>query len=564
MNIVSIIRARIREMRLIGLTVVAACFAALPVLAKDRWITAKTEHFEVLSNANESEARVLVAKLEQFREGFLTIAPGKPFREPRTTVVIFNRDRDFTPYKPLYNGKPKENLVGVCSSQFDEVVIALSAERDLDRTITTIYHEYVHLLMSARGMQLPPWLSEGLAELYETMEFEGDKVMVGRHNPLHALMLSRGELMPLERLFAVTHRSPEYNESNRRGIFYAQSWAIVHYLITGQRKDKKPGEGFAEFIAWMSTGAPPEEVMQQVYGMSLEQMRENLDSHIRGGRYVLKTYQVPKIDFAARVKFQPATDFERDLILANLKWRLQRNGDATYQMMQLAEREPTSPRPQEVLAAVYGQSNERQMAIDHWKAAARLGTTNAYVYGLLAQDSLRQYMVGVKPSFRLKPEACAELREWLDRATTMSPDYAEAWDWLALTEAFAEKPRPSVVKVLQTKREVFGDRPRLLAGFAQIALRIDQTAFAEQLVEALLKRADVKRPSEQGNQVKGLSAQMNDARGHSWQRTEYYPEVLTIARAVRGEIKKLKAAQAKVAEPTDIVLPDVDQPRAGK
>jgi hypothetical protein len=557
MNMVSNFWRRVRGARPIGL-LVASVGLALTTQAKDRWICAQTEHFEVLSNASEREARLLVARLEQFRETFLSIVPGKPFHEPRTTVVIFGSDRDFRPYKPLYNGKPKENLAGVFRGAPDEVVIAMSTERELERTIPTIYHEYVHLLMHARGYRFPPWLNEGVAELYETIEFEPERVMVGRHNPIHVMKLNRGTLMPLAQLFSVTHGSPEYNETDRKTLFYAQSWALVHYCVTAQRKNKKQGEGFGEFLGLMSVGTPPEQAMQQAYGMSLEEMERDLGSHVRGGRYVLKTYTVPKVDYAARVTFRPATDFERDVGLANLKWRLQRNGDATYELMQLAERELGSPRPQEVLAAIVRSGDDRRRALDYWTEAARLGTTNAYVYVQLAEDSLRQYLVGAKTGFRLHADACAELRAWLDRAVALDPNYAEAWDWLALTEAYSEKPRGSIVQALQAKRKVFGDRPRILAGFALIALRATppQPEFAERLADVLLEMPSVKRRPER-DQVKALSVQMNDGRGQSWtHRPEYFPELAGIARAVKAQAQKQKPAADKASEPVEFELPD--------
>ena len=537
MTLVSNFWRRVRGARLIGL-LVAGIGLALTAQAKDRWICAQTEHFEVLSNASEREARLLVARLEQFRETFLSIVPGKPFREPRTTVVIFRSDHDFRPYKPLYNGKPKE-LAGVFHGSPDEVVIAMSTERELERTIPTIYHEYVHLLMHARGFRFPPWLNEGVAELYETIELESDRVMVGRHNPIHVMKLNRGALMPLAQLFSVTHGSPEYNETDRKTLFYAQSWALVHYCLTAQRKDKKQGEGFGEFLGLMSLGIPPEEAMQQAYGMSLEEMERNLSAHVRGGRYLLKTYKVPEIDYVARVTFRAATDFERDVGLANLKWRLQRNGDATYQLMQLAEREPGSPRPQEVLAAIVRATGERKRSIDCWTEAAKLGTNNPYVYGELAQDSLRQYLGGASTEFRLSEDACKELRGWLDRAVELEPDYAEAWDWLAITEAYAVKPRASVVNLLPKQREKFGDRPRLLAAFAVIMLRNGRPDVAERFADTLLAMPAVTRRPDGRGQLAAATSKVTGGRSGSWtQRPEYYPDVAAIARSIKRELAK--------------------------
>ena len=46
-------------------------------------------------------------------------------------------------------------------------------------------------------------------------------------------LLKNTTLMPLRELKAVDHTSGVYNEGDRRGVFYAESWALMHYLMLG-------------------------------------------------------------------------------------------------------------------------------------------------------------------------------------------------------------------------------------------------------------------------------------------------------------------------------------------
>jgi hypothetical protein len=539
---------------LLGLSLLTARSAA-----RDQWLSASTGHFEVLTNASEREARVLVGRLEQFRENFLGILPGAPFHEPRTTVVIFRTEKDFRPYKPLYNGKPKEDLAGYFQGLPDEVVIALTTDRDLEQTIPVIYHEYIHLLMHARGYRLPPWLNEGIAELYATMEFEEERVRVGKHNPFHVMLLNRSRLMPLAQLFSVTQASPDYNEGDRRGIFYAQSWALVHYCLTGKRKNKDLGEDFSRLLAAMQRGLPPERCVQESFGMSLKDLEDELGGHVRGGQYFVKNYKVPKVDFEARVKFRPASDFERDVALMNLKWRIQQNGDATMKMLEFAEREPTAARPYEVLAAMAMLDQERKRAIDYWQMAAARKSTNAFVYEELAEDSMRQYLAGISLDFRLPDDEAAQLRGWLDRALALDPDYAEAWEWLALTEAFSKKMRGAVVNKAVAKRQLLAMRPRFMVAISLIALRLEnQERLAGQIAGSLLARPDVMavRPGANGSFGGGVNGPAS-GRGASWMlKQEYYPDVQFIAKAIQRRLQKEKPAASEEPEPAEFNLPD--------
>ena len=60
---------------------------------------------------------------------------------------------------------------------------------------------------------------------------------LGRVKEEHVYDL-RERFIPLAELLAVDHKSPLYNEGDRRGVFYAESWALVHYLLIGNPKRK--------------------------------------------------------------------------------------------------------------------------------------------------------------------------------------------------------------------------------------------------------------------------------------------------------------------------------------
>ena len=79
-------------------------------------------------------------------------------------------------------------------------------------------------------MELPPWLNEGLAELYSSLEPRGAKILVGQVIPARLQALRSDPWIPLSVLLTVDHQSPDYNERSRAGMFYAESWALVHML----------------------------------------------------------------------------------------------------------------------------------------------------------------------------------------------------------------------------------------------------------------------------------------------------------------------------------------------
>jgi hypothetical protein len=149
-------------------------------------------------------------------------------------VVVFDSQKSFGPYLPRFNGKPVK-LGGFFSGSETSNTIAMSLD-DRDQALRIIFHEYTHLITANASRALPAWVSEGLAEFYSTFAVasDGKGGVLGRVIPAHYQLLGTNALLPIEQLLTVDHASPLYNEGQRRSIFYAQSWAIVHMFIAGE------------------------------------------------------------------------------------------------------------------------------------------------------------------------------------------------------------------------------------------------------------------------------------------------------------------------------------------
>src|SRR5262245_50969630 len=202
---------------------------AMPAPAADKWVRVQSKNFTLVGNATENEIRDVAENLEVFRTVFSRFFKLREGSSVATTVVVFRSDQAFKPFKPVYKGKPA-NVAGYFQSGLDVNFIALAADMQTPRVI---YHEYVHRLMSDTLGSLPPWFQEGFAECFSTLEIEGKdkKVRLGRAIGEHVELLNQRQFMPLQRLFSVEYGSPEYNEEEKQGLFYAESWALVHYMM---------------------------------------------------------------------------------------------------------------------------------------------------------------------------------------------------------------------------------------------------------------------------------------------------------------------------------------------
>lgn len=463
--------------------------------ARDKWLYSQSDHFELLSSAPEWESRKMLVDLEQFRASFLATIHLPPARDPRATVVLFDSDRQFDRVKPLYKGKPTDAR-GYFAGASDEAVIGLVAGLAPAETREVIFHEYVHLLLHAHNLPVPPWLNEGLAELYSTFEIEDGLVRFGQPKPRHLFLLKQSDLMHLGELFAVQHSSHTYNEGPERSLFYAESWALLHFWLCGE--DQSYRAGLVRFMTLLDekSGKPPQVCFQEAFGLSYDDMERRFKNYLSGGAFLVRGAKVLLPDYGKKLAFRAATDFERDVALENLRYRLRHSADSEYKLIQLAEQDPTSSRPYEILAAISMYDREPRLAMDRWRKAGELGSTNAFVYVQLANEIVRQMRVGVSLNYRIPAKQCVELRDWLDRAVKHSPEYWEAYETLAFVEAFAIKPRGGAVNAIQAAVKQMKDPQRTLTSLAVIRWRINDYVTSEAILEGIEKKAPNASPDK--------------------------------------------------------------------
>src|SRR5262245_23950838 len=205
------------------------------------WVEVRSPHFTVYSEAGEKEARRTARQFERFRVAIAQVWP-KAKLDPGIPILIiearnegsmkellpqyWERRELFHPTGVFFRGTRRYYII-LRTDRHD----ASRRRRDENNSFGTLYHEYMHLVVDLNFVNVPPWLNEGLAEFIEATVVSGDQIDVGRPVWPHIQLLREKGLLPTAALFKIDRSSPEYNERDRYGVFYAQSWALVHYLI---------------------------------------------------------------------------------------------------------------------------------------------------------------------------------------------------------------------------------------------------------------------------------------------------------------------------------------------
>jgi Protein of unknown function (DUF1570) len=275
-----------------------------PVSAKDTWTSLRSKNFLLVGNASEKEIRQVGIRLEQFREAFSRLFTKMNFNSPvPTTVIVFKNDSSYRPFKP------NPNVAGYFQSGTDVNYITLTTEaRGEEDPFAVIFHEYTHLLVNNTMGNVPVWFNEGLAEYYSTFSIsDNQKVMLGKPISNHVYLLRESKMLPLRTLFQVDQQSPYYNERDKRSVFYAEAWALMHYLILGTNGQRLTQMG--KFVTLMDTNVPMEQAFQQAFQMSFENMEKELREYIRRDRYPILTSQLAtKLAVDTEMQAAPLTE----------------------------------------------------------------------------------------------------------------------------------------------------------------------------------------------------------------------------------------------------------------
>jgi hypothetical protein len=154
----------------------------------------------------------------------------------------------------------------------------------------------------------------------------------------------REQFLPLQALVAVDHRSPLYNESSKASIFYAESWALLHYLILGE--DGRFAKHAAAFAAALGKGQPLDEAARTVLGVTGADLEKGLRRYV--GRDVFFSQRITfsdRIAKIARVEPQPLGGADVHATLGDVLLQMGRKEDAKAELVAaLALDDGTDPR----------------------------------------------------------------------------------------------------------------------------------------------------------------------------------------------------------------------------
>jgi tetratricopeptide (TPR) repeat protein len=420
--------------RLCGTAVVALFITAIAHAAGRPWTLIRSEHVTLIGQQPPKTLQRIAVELEQFRAvlGGLIQNAQRPLPLP-THVYVFDTRKELQPFLPVRNGRAA-SLGGYFHHDGDVNDIALALE-GYDESAAIVFHEYTHLLVRNAARSIPVWLNEGLAEYYSTyaLESRGTRAHIGR--PIaHHVELLREHFMPLSELIAVDSASALYDEGARRSIFYAEAWALTHYLMIEMPKGPAAINIYATGIA---RGQQPGEAFREAFGTGPAEFELELRRYVRRSTFRSTVFAFPqRVRVDAPDPGRSVSAGDAGAWLGDLQRRVGRREEAAPRIEAAIDAAPSASMPQLALGLLrldQARPDEAWPAFERAVAAAPGDFFAQYAYGV---SRLRHQAAAADQSGRTA--VIARAREALARAAAINPASSDAFAWLAYAEMLAD------------------------------------------------------------------------------------------------------------------------------
>lgn len=478
-----------RLLQLLLLTFVFLAFFQTSVFAKDEWIMVQSKNFKLMGNASERDIRKVATKLEQFREVFSRVFAGVNFSSAiPTNVIVFKSDSAYKPFKPKRaDGKIDNFVAGFFQPGEDENYITLSTEGEDARTFEVIFHEYVHFLVNTNigKSKVPPWFNEGLAEYYSTFAIEDDqKAKLGFPQQNHLDLLAQTKLLPLETLFAVSNYGLLQQGNHSRSIFYAESWALIHYFVqTGKT------EGLSKFLLLLMKDTPPETAFQDSFQMNYAQMEKELGKYVSQNsyKYSVITFQ-NKLVFENEMQTFPLSEAATNAYLGDLLFHNNRADDSEAFLQKAISLDDKQSAAYTTLGMVKFRRGKYDEAKTYLEKAVSDDQKNPLALYYYAYTLSRENEDNLGSKF--SAETSAKMRNALKKSIALNPSFAGSYDLLAFISLVNNENLDEAIQLLRKALAIQPGNQQFAMRIAEIYLRQQKYDEAKTIAEKIAKTAD--------------------------------------------------------------------------
>lgn len=469
---------------LLCLVVSFFCGPSIPAqsAAGDIWRRVESPNFELIGNASRSKISAVANRLERFRAAvhklFLIEGQSRPIK---IRVVVFKDSASFRPFKPrLADGMSDDAASGYFQTGEDVDYIAVAADGDL----SDIFHEYSHALLARKlgRSDVPTWLNEGLAEyLRSYREIDDSVVEFGATHSRHLKTLQTHQLMPWNKLLRLDNFSLQQSGPVARGLFYAQSWALVQFVV-----GKKGSTSVNELV----------EKLSKTQDQSLNKVDDlDLTSVDAGVKDLISEKSILSAIRRLRSELRPVSlmpdelsDAQANAYLGDLLFHLRDEAAESFVLRSLGAEPNLS-----MANATLGLIRLRQRKFGEAKSLLEKALVsektnfliNYYCAFLIARESMDEF----GNIERLPAEAARKMRSYLNASISVNAEFADSYRLLAFVGLITDDDLESALNAALRAQSLEPADDECAVLVAKIYARLNKFGEAKQIAEKVFRRS---------------------------------------------------------------------------
>lgn len=463
---------------------VATLFLSAPVnslAANDSWVSVRSKDLMVIGNSGEKEVRQVAARLQQFRQivskAFAAVENDSPVP---TTVIVFKDDASYRPFKVSVNN------AGFFQPGRDMNYITLSYEsRGEQDQVNIVFHEYTHLLVNNSLGNTPAWFNEGLAELYSTLSIKADnRVTIGLPIRRHLMTLRDYPLLPLRVLLNLDYKSAYYNEVDKQSTFYAESWALLHYLMLGNGGHRS--DQVVKFVQLISNRTPLDQAFQMAFASTVENMEAEFRSYIQQDRFrFTETTFKSNAQAEMAMESSPVSEAELHAYLGDLLFHSNR-AEAEDHLQRALALNPNQSLALGSLGMLRFKQGRVTEALKFLERAVESNSKNILVLYDYASALCRPTNEEAQLTLGYAPEVAAKARAALRKVIALRPDFADSYNLLAYLNLVTSTDIDQTIALLQEVSTRSPNRIGFTYMLGQLYMHRDDYRRARPLLEKVV------------------------------------------------------------------------------
>src|SRR2546423_1036253 len=513
--------------------------------SKDIWVEVRSPDFVVASNAGEKQARHVAREFEEIRSVYHDALPKMRLDLGKPIIILAakneNSMRALIPEE--WEAKGHIHHTGLYQQGEDKHYVLLQLGAEGENPYHVLYHEYTHAILHVNFPPLPLWLDEGLAELYGNTTIGDKESMVGKPDISHLALLQQSKLIPLETLLQVDHSSPFYNEQNRASVFYAESWALVHFLLMDP--DARKENLFGKFVdSWNKSGNQVD-AARQTFG-DLKRFGQKIEAYARQERFynarVKSLVQTDEKSYPSRA----LPESESLALRGDFHMHRGRMPEAKALLEQAVQEDASLALAHEGLGLYYFREHDTENAAKELQRAVELDSKGFLTYYFSAMLNLQQAR-GVSEEW---PKAEANLEKAIALNANFAPAYGSLASLYALRRETQDKAITAARRAVQLEPGNLGYAVNLGYVLLNMGKQDDARALAAKILRAAKTPAEAAMAESFQNAVQ-MRSEMEARLGAASIRRQDDSESPESAAGERpgGADSVVNATEANVASP---------------